>query len=224
MNLSEFGFIISISTAIVFFLFSSQYIPTKKKTNKKGYSHPPWMQKFYNTPQKRLVIYRISAISRIILPIILFSILHPCNAMILNQIIVDNIDPLFLVNINSPHYNRELYQNWDKFFDLWGYFVSLFPVFTFYRHDFSKYHSSIPYILVFLFIYRVIGYVIWKYYIQNENLFIYFPDFYTSLYYAISLCLVFQITNKYLITFIIFLLFFLKIIHEIWNHYHHYKI
>jgi len=216
MFTSQIIFFFTLSLALLFFFYSNQYASKSKK--KRGYHHPTYLTKLYNTPNKRYYIYLISAFSRSFLPIILFKFLHPLNAMILNQIIIDNIDPLFLVNTDSPYYNRNAYQNWDKFFDLWGYFIALLPVFTNYYKDFTFYHHSIPFILIGLFLFRLLGYLVWKFIINREDLFIYFPDFYTSLYYAISFCFLFKIKNKTIITIIISLLLFLKILHENHNH------
>lgn len=217
MNLPQIGFFVYILLVLSFFFYSNKYVPNKPN-KRKGYSHPIWMTHYYNTPNKRQLIYYISAIVRTFIPIILFRYLHPCNAMILNQIIVDNIDPLYLVNINSPYYNRNQYQNWDKFFDLWGYFVALLPVFTNYYPNFISYHIFIPNILIALFILRLLGYLCWKFIIKREELFIYFPDLYTSLYYAISFAFLFKINNKTIITCIITIALFLKILHELHNH------
>ena len=215
MNLSQFGFSLLLLSSILYFFFSQQYASLKPK---KGYQHPTWMTKYYNTTSKRQLIFIFSALSRLILPLLLFSYLHPCNAMIINQIIVDNIDPLYLVNVDSPFYNRQLYQTWDKFFDLYGYFIALIPVFYNYQKQFRLYHPYIPYILIMLLIYRLIAYLLWLYSHSNEKLFLYFPDFYTSLYYAISFSFLFNIKKKYLITIIIFISFILKIKHESYNH------
>ena len=115
----------SLSIVLIFFFFilvNYYFIPVNNPT-KKGYIHPKYFETFYQTLTQKKYIYWISAISRLTLPLYLFNYLHPCTAMILNQVVVDNIDPIFLLNVNSPFYNRKQYYQWDKLFDLWGYLI-----------------------------------------------------------------------------------------------------
>ena len=197
---------IKSQVVFIFYKFSKNY------GTKGGYIHPVEFEKIYNSNEKRKIILVVSFLVRIILPIFLFIYLNPINAMIINQILVDNIDPIYLVNVNSNLYNRVAYQNWDKIFDLWGYFISLYPVLFV-----TKLSIPTQIIFILLFIYRVIGVIIW-YLKQKEDIFIYFPDFYTALYYIIYGCILFKIKNKYIIFVFIILSFYLKLLHERDNH------
>ena len=176
-----------------------------------GYRHPNWLQILYNTPLKRKLVVFISFISRLVIPIYLFQYLHPINAMLINQIIIDNIDPIYLLNVESPLYNRNIYQSWDKVMDIWGYLCSLYPV---------LYGSVSPLtqkILIGLLVFRIIGVIVW-FIQQQESVFVYFPDFYTAIYYVIFGCQFFHITNTSIITFLIILSIYLKLLHEQYNH------
>lgn len=196
---------------LIIFLFLF-YQLTQRYGTVGGYKHPIWFQKLYNSKKKRIIILTISFLTRLLLPIFLFTKLHPINAMLLNQVLVDNIDPIYLVNVNSNLYDRVSYQNWDKLFDIWGYFVSLYPVFYL-----TKLSIFIKISFILLFIYRIIGVIYW-FIKQNEDIFIYYPDLYTALYYIIYGCLFFKIKNKSIIFILIVLSFYLKILHEKYNH------
>ena len=184
---------------------------TLKYGTQGGYRHPKWLQILYNTTLKRKMVVGISFITRFVLPIYLFQYLHPINAMLINQIIIDNIDPIYLVNVESPLYNRNIYQSWDKVMDIWGYICSLYPV---------LYGSVSPLtqkILIGLLVFRIIGVIVWLVQ-QQESVFVYFPDFYTAIYYVIFGCQFFHITHPSIITFLIVLSIYLKILHEQYNH------
>lgn len=196
---------------ILLFIAFGFYRFTQKYGTQGGYQHPKWLQILYNTLLKRKIVVFISFISRLVIPIYLFQYLHPINAMLINQIIIDNIDPIYLVNVESPLYNRNIYQSWDKVMDIWGYLCSLYPV---------LYGSVSPItqnILIGLLVYRIIGVVVW-FAQHNESVFIRFPDFYTAIYYVLFGCQFFHITNTSIITFLIVLSIYLKLLHEQYNH------
>lgn len=192
--------------AILIILVIGFYIITKiygsKSNEKKGFRHPIWLKNLYNTTYKRQIWLSISLIVRIFIPPILFSNLAPINAMIINQIVLDNIDPIYLVATNSHLYDRQKYQTWDKLLDSWSYLVSLFY--------FEK--KYLP-ILTPLLIYRLIGVYYW-FKTYNEKVFFYFPDLYTAIYYAISFTILFKIKNKYFIIIASLLTSCLKLLHE----------
>jgi hypothetical protein len=196
---------------ILFFIF---FIYIKIYGVKGGIHHPKYIEKIYNKPIKRKYIYFFSFGLRIILPILLFtnSYLNPINAMIINQIIVDNLDPIFLIDTRKKYYNRKYYQLWDKCFDIWGYLISLYPILFLY-----KFSYNLKLIFISLFIYRCIGLINWLF-TFNDFLFIYFPDLYTSFYYVIFGSILFNIKNKTLVFILIWLSLFSKIFHEIYNH------
>lgn len=192
-------------------LVGAFYHFTLKYGTQGGYRHPKWLQILYNTTLKRKMVVGISFITRFVLPIYLFQYLHPINAMLINQIIIDNIDPIYLVNVESPLYNRNIYQSWDKVMDIWGYICSLYPV---------LYGSVSPLtqkILIGLLVFRIIGVIVWLVQ-QQESVFVYFPDFYTAIYYVIFGCQFFHITHPSIITFLIVLSIYIKILHEQYNH------
>ena len=159
-----------------------------------------------------------SIIIRIILPIVLFSTLHPCNAMILNQILVDNIDPIYLVNTSDPNYNRHHYQLWDKSLDSYSYLVSIIPILI--NSNFTsflgiKYLS--PILLGILLCMRCLGvFTIWT--TGNYHNILKFPDYYSATYYLITGTKLWGIFNKYIVVLLGITAVIGKTFHELYHH------
>ena len=194
------------------------YLGSKNNTTRQGLWHPIWLTKLYDTPYKKKVLLYTSLVVRIVVPIILFSNLHPCNAMILNQILVDNIDPVYLINTSDPAYNRLNYQLWDKSLDWWSYLVSLLPMIS--NSNFTSFlgiNNLTPVLLGGLLVMRGLGVVsIWN--TGNYHNILKFPDYYSAIYYLISGTKMWGMVNKYIIGLLSIIAILSKTRQELYHH------
>ena len=209
--------VLAVWTTLVILILISMYRMAKTK----GTTIYPFMTKLWKSPQQQSVLLGCSASIRTVVPPILFNYLHPINAMLINQTIVDNIDPFYWNDPNIPQFNWRKYETWDKCFDIYGYSIALIPVWkTDVFTDFPGWgEDGVRIFLSSLLAWRFCGLIAW-FLTKKDKIWLFFPDLYTAAYYTFSLADLWNFKdNTKAVNGILVSSFILKILVEYLHHF-----
>lgn len=181
-------------------------------------------QKILNTlnsikPKKSCYFY-LGIIIRIILPVIIFKYFHPFYSILFNEIVLDGLfSPhhviYYLIPKNLQKYATDFYT--DKPLDMWGFLFSLQPILN-RNNKFYSVFEGYRKLLFNLFIYRLIGYIVFLV-TRNRKVFLFFPNFYLTTYTIISFFSKFlKKSDKRVINKFIILGFILTLVKEFYIH------
>ena len=150
--------------------------------------------------------WNLTALIRIMGPLILFRYFDPVVAMIILDGILDSIEPTISRN-NLDYHTR------DKYLDLWGWFISIIALWTVIKLPILiKYRT----ILTLLFLTRSIGTLMFLK-SSNRKWLAIFPNLYSTLFIVIPLLNSLQLTSwkfKSLLIPIIFIKIIVEYIHH----------